>query len=120
LLEIVRPLDREIDAVHALHHPATRLTLLLRALQLRDVDHDATQPRGPVTVEHNTDVVADPHDPTVSGDHAVLGGAGSLVSRDPLAVVGMEMILPEGGIGQPAVAPIAEDPFGLAVHEREL
>src|SRR2546429_6779415 len=42
--EIIRSVDRSIDAIHALHGPAARLALLLRPFPLRDVDQHAMEP----------------------------------------------------------------------------
>ena len=119
-------MDRQIDPIHALHEPAARLALLIRPFPLRDVDQHAMEPGGAVTFQHHGHLVSQPHHTAVGGDHAVLEVVSPLLGRfftEPhhrLAIVRVEVILPECRVGDPAFHRIAEDALGLVAHEREL
>ena len=91
-----------------------------------DVDHDAPEPAGASSLLHHRHKVAQPHDASVRREHpvfevvAALGGGPLAEWHRPVAIVRVNVILPEGRLGQPALPRIAKDALGLIAHEREL
>jgi hypothetical protein len=111
--------QRPIEAVDALQ-------LLLVALLLRDVEHDAgkARPGRPGLDAHD---VPQPHHPAVGRDHTVLefvvltaSGGVPTERRASLHIVGVGVRHPEIRRGQPLGGWIAENRFGLIADEGEL
>src|SRR5207245_686907 len=101
-------------AIHALHEPAASLALLLGPFPLRDVDHHATEPGGVVPFPHHGHLVSQPHHPAVGRDHAVLEVVPALLGRfftelhHRLAIVRVQVLLPESRVGDPALRRMSE------------
>ena len=97
---------------------------LLGPLAVGDVEGDPLQKEGPpLLVADDAGLAVHPHLPTVAGDEAVLRAevdpetarAGELRSP-PLAVVGMQLAIPEEWIAQPFLLREPEHDFDLRAH----
>ena len=93
----------------------------------RLVHHALPVQRSAFLVADQHGLVVDPHDPTVLGEHPVVGAVRRARGDDGLVrgphrrhVVGVQAIDPPGGLGQPLLDRVAQDAFdaGADVQER--
>ena len=99
---------------------------LLGSLAFCDVDHHPAKPGRLVALDHDGHQVAQPNDLTVCGDHAVFkvvipffrDRRGTRINS-PLAIDGIDVILPERRLAQPALDRVTEDALGLLAYEQE-
>jgi len=96
----------------------------LGPLALSHVHHDASQPRWMTLFDHHGHQITEPYDASVGRNHAVFkivtllfGCRFHAKPHCPIAIFGMQMILPERGLFQPLFYRVPEDAFGLLTDE---
>ena len=126
LLEVVRALNRPVDSVQALEEAEMVVTFLLGLLARGDIEHHPAQAGGAIFLHHHGHQVPHPDDASVGRDHSIFkiviallaGGVQAEIHR-PVAVVGIQIIAPERGFGQPPFQRVAEDALCLLADERK-